>query len=974
MQKSVLILPLLAVGMLQFACGGGSSSPPPPPPPNITVSVSPTAPNVIAGGTQQFSATVTGTTNTAVTWAATGAGTISSSGLYTAPASLSTPASATVKATSQADTTKSSSATITIPAVSATVSPGAPSVILGATQQFTATVSNATDMSVTWSSAGAGGITNSGFYAAPDSLATPDSVTITATPNADPSKAASTTLTIPAVSVALSPGTATLNSGTSLKFGATVTNATNTDVTWNLTGNGTLDNTGLYTAPSTIANPDSATVTATAKADTSKSAAVTVSLQPISLGVSGYFIMPDGQYKTLTVSAIDSTTGKLRPASLTFVSDLMYTNPDIIAVHPSGKFVYTDAGFVGFHGYTLDADGSLTPIPGSPFPAPNCRPAAMTIPPNGKFLYVVNDYGYMWAYSIDQNSGVLTALSGTPWNTGVSGNALIADATSKYLYVEQDTGAYSSNIVVYSINNTTGALTALQTIFAPGIGRPTGIGITPSGKFLYATGFDEGMVDGFTIDAATGLLTFIPGSPFPGGGGPGEGLAVDPLGTYVFAGNRLGVAMYTIDNTTGVLSEVAGSPFLVGFGESSDIHVDPTGNFLYTNQDFTMTAVRIDRVNDQLTFLNSVHQRSTVGMGRWVRFGLAKAPSNVSATPRFAYVLNNQDKTVSRYTIDNTSGELTPVGSPVSTGTNPQAMAMDWHGKFLYVVNQDSNNISAFTIHPTTGALTPVTASPFGTGPAPTGVAVDGTGRVLYVGTSGDDSLYAYQINPANGAPVAWGSVTTGQCVGTRSLVADWRGTKLYQACTASNKVAAYSLLPETGGLSSASPAQVVPLGGPSLAISPYGAAPPHTPNWHSFAFLVSQADQQIKQFVVGNLGELALISSGPLGPNQGVAVDPLGRFAFGTNTTANNVQANTIDPSEGTLTEALGSPWGTGTFPIAATVDSTGRFLYVVNRDSNTVSGFTINQQTGALTQMSSATFATGNKPIAILTTGTIE
>jgi len=800
-------------------------------------------------------------------------------------------------------------------------------------------------------------------------------VTITATPNADPSKAVSTTLTIPAVSVALSPGTATLNSGTSLKFAATVSNATNTGVTWSLTGNGTLDNTGLYTAPSTIAKPDTATVTATSKADTNESASVTVSLQPISLGVSGYLIMPDGQYRTLSVNSIDSATGKLRPAGLTFVNADQYTNPAAVVVHPSSKFIYA-GGQQGLYGYSLDADGSLTLIPGSPFSWAACHGAsAGAITPNGKFLYTMNAYGCMYVYSIDQNTGALT--TGTPLNAGVTGNALTFDAASKYLYVQNEAGYQDSSIVVFSINQTTGALTQIQSIVAPGTGGTSGIGIVPSGKFLYVTGFYNGVVDGFTIDATTGLLTFIPGSPFTAGGYPGEGLAVDPLGKYVFAGNRTGVAMYTIDSATGVLTEVAGSPFLVGFGESSDIHVDATGNFLYTNEDFTQTAVKVDRVNNQLTFLDSIHGRSTVPMGRWVRFGVVKAPSNVTVTAKFAYVLNNQDKTVSTYSIDGISGALTQVGSTVSTGgTNPRAMAIDWYGKFLYIANQDSNTISAFTINRTTGALTTVPGSPFSTGPAPTGVAVEGTGRVLYVGTSGDDSLNAYYINSTTGALTFWGSLPTGQCVGARTLVADWRGTTLYQACTTSKTVAAYSLIPESGGLTSTSPEVVVNVGGPSFALSPYGAAPPYTNlvNWHSFAFLASQADQQIKQFIVGNVGELVLMSSGPLGPNQGMAVDPLGRFVYGTNTNANNVQADAIDPCEGTLTEAQGSPWGTGTFPIAAAVDTTGRFLYVVNRDSNTVSGFTINQQTGALTQMSSPTFATGNKPVAILTTGTIQ
>ena len=76
----------------------------------VTVSISPTSPLIFTGGTQQFTATVTGAVNMAVTWSAT-SGTVSSSGLYTAP---NTTGTYTVTATSVADTTKSASATVTV--------------------------------------------------------------------------------------------------------------------------------------------------------------------------------------------------------------------------------------------------------------------------------------------------------------------------------------------------------------------------------------------------------------------------------------------------------------------------------------------------------------------------------------------------------------------------------------------------------------------------------------------------------------------------------------------------------------------------------------------------------------------------------------------------------------------------------------------------------------------------------------------
>jgi hypothetical protein len=151
---AAILLALAAAG-----CGGGSgsSSSTPPPSSNVSVAISPTSSTVGYGGTQQFTATVTGSSNTAVTWSVSNAssssssqiGTISSSGLYQAPAatsvamenvpqlvqvtannagspptaditvpSLDSVDSVTVTATSQADTSKSASSTVTLSGLS----------------------------------------------------------------------------------------------------------------------------------------------------------------------------------------------------------------------------------------------------------------------------------------------------------------------------------------------------------------------------------------------------------------------------------------------------------------------------------------------------------------------------------------------------------------------------------------------------------------------------------------------------------------------------------------------------------------------------------------------------------------------------------------------------------------------------------------------------------------------------------------
>jgi hypothetical protein len=106
---------LLAFAVLSLALLGNASAS------TISVSISPSYGVVQVGQTTQFTATVTGTTNTAVTWqvdnaigGATASGTVSSSGLYVAPSALPIPATATITAVSQADPTESATAVVTL--------------------------------------------------------------------------------------------------------------------------------------------------------------------------------------------------------------------------------------------------------------------------------------------------------------------------------------------------------------------------------------------------------------------------------------------------------------------------------------------------------------------------------------------------------------------------------------------------------------------------------------------------------------------------------------------------------------------------------------------------------------------------------------------------------------------------------------------------------------------------------------------
>src|ERR1022692_4571097 len=165
----------------------------------VSVSVSPLKVTLTAGLTQQFSAAIAGSSNTAVNWSINpSVGTISTTGLYTAPSSISTPQLVTVTATSAADPTKSSSATVALSATVA-VSVGPANVTLTAkqTQQFSASVTGSGNMAVTWSvNPSVGTISTSGLYTAPSVVSAQQSVTVTAISQADPTKSASTALTL----------------------------------------------------------------------------------------------------------------------------------------------------------------------------------------------------------------------------------------------------------------------------------------------------------------------------------------------------------------------------------------------------------------------------------------------------------------------------------------------------------------------------------------------------------------------------------------------------------------------------------------------------------------------------------------------------------------------------------------------------------------------------------------------------------
>ena len=238
------------------------------------------------------------------------------------------------------------------------VSPPAVILVVNQSQTFLATVTGATDTSVTWtctfttSTTAAGATTPTVSAAAPCTNAQgvlsnnqtttvtytapatvpnpPPTITITATSNSNKKKTGTATINLDSgIRVTVTPLTATVSTGSPFQFNATLTNDTTpNDVTWLVTqatgtailptaatcspGCGSVDTTGLYTAPATVPSTAAVTVIATSKLDTTRFATATVTIVqagPISFSnVSPSVVAQGGLFQDIFLSASNLTS------------------------------------------------------------------------------------------------------------------------------------------------------------------------------------------------------------------------------------------------------------------------------------------------------------------------------------------------------------------------------------------------------------------------------------------------------------------------------------------------------------------------------------------------------------------------------------------------------------------------------------------------------------------------------------------
>lgn len=605
--------------------------------------------------------------------------------------------------------------------------PAVASVYASQTTRFFAQINMDPSVSqaVVWSiSPQLGSIDQTGLYTAPASLPSWQGVTVTATSVADPTKSASAQVWVfPPTAVSITPGTASLSAAQSQLFTARVTNA-DAGVIWSISpdGMGSLISSsgvdsnykpialGTYYAPGVISSPQTVTITAISISDNSKSASVSVNLTP-----------------SVAVNVTPATASLSASQSQQFTATLNFTS--------SQATTWTISPQVG----SISATGLYS--------APSAVTSTQTI--------------------------AVTATNQAPSGMTYSGTATITLAAAQpviTLYVPNSNNAPPS-ISGYTINPTTGALTAMSGSGAVFDNNPTRVAMTPNGKFLYASSHN-GYVDAYTV-SPSGSLTTIKAQPGYTVPGPFGMVATNSF-LYVTSGSS-SIAVFSIDATTGALTQLTCSACSTGAGSyPQNIVLDPTGTYLYvalpgTNSIGVGTLAQSGPNAGTLSSFVNAYTGPSSGSS-------AFTPQDVALSPNGSYLYASNfvgpppgmgTTYITPFTV---SGTTVTAGTNVTVGNSANGLAIDPSGRFLFVANQGSGNVSAFTIGGG-GALGPVPGSPFASGSGassqPAGASVDPSGNFLYISNQADRTVSGFQITQSGanagaltpvGPPVATGT------------------------------------------------------------------------------------------------------------------------------------------------------------------------------------------------------------------------
>ena len=391
----------------------------------------------------------------------------------------------------------------------------------------------------------------------------------------------------------------------------------------------------------------------------------------------------------------------------------------------------------------------------------------------GRFAYVATAaQNAVAAFTIDATNGALTPVAGSPFlTTGQAPRALFTAHGGRFLYVlgDDDVAAPGpTTLRGFVVDQQTGALTAIAQLLVNLDGTFFSGGQHPNGNFVYIPVSDSSLstnnrLRGFAIDATTGMLTSIQGSPLGIAGDEVLNSAVlSPNGANLYLASHNAavsspllltgrITRFTVDAATGALSSV--QPHTMAYNWFNGLFMHPAGTHMYTrnatNQAYA-SRVTLDAVTGEIGTRVDIPTPLRFG------FGLVIGPAGRVFFPELGGTFGAPAPGSVRGYVDVASGPITEfVGSPYQTnGTNSLAAVLDPTGRFLALTNLGTANVTVFRIDPTSGAVTHIPGSPYtpAVGTQPGSVTFDPSGRYAYL-TDGLNSISSYSIDATTGVP-----------------------------------------------------------------------------------------------------------------------------------------------------------------------------------------------------------------------------
>jgi 6-phosphogluconolactonase (cycloisomerase 2 family) len=336
-------------------------------------------------------------------------------------------------------------------------------------------------------------------------------------------------------------------------------------------------------------------------------------------------------------------------------------------------------------------------------------------------------------------------------------------------------------------------------------------------KFVYVPNAGSGTVSAFSINAATGALSPVPGSPFPSGVTP-RFAAANRAGTALYVTNDGSgaapprISAYTINATTGVLTPVAGSPFDVSvppppatLTPMAKPLVHPSGSIVYVSAVAapTLYGATVNATSGALTPIPSLP--TGIGIGR----GIFTSTGSVLFLPHESFN-GGADGAIAAYSVHQSSGVLTPLGTFPTGGRIPAGVALNAEGTLLFAPNAGSGTLAVFRVDTTSGTLTAAAGSPFDAGAdtVPVGATIHPFKNFVYA-TNGfvfsapdTSSVSAFRFDATTGVvtPVAGTPFTTGGDVANAAQI-EPRGMFMYVSNSFSANIQGYAIDQTSGAL-----------------------------------------------------------------------------------------------------------------------------------------------------------------------------